>query len=1315
MANTTIKLSTTQQSNNQTISGFAIGDTITLDAENQGATWNVVQSNNVHTSGLGQYTTTGTGQPNQFYVVGSTGGAVPNGGTGAAYVTVSTTLNVYKDPNGSNALWLVVTIPNTATTPSATIDFASTATVAEGSTVTLNYDGNLGNASFNSTGSGGVTDRFNPKSGNRTLAADGDGSFNATCNSVDLNTSNADGSWTGGYSIRSGGPGGTTLDTTQAGGVRIYKPVALGTISIAESSRNDADGSFILQGSVSGAETINGFYPIEYRFRIDNAADAALCTTRGVSAPGTVVQAFSSTSTCSLGGSYRGIPIEVQHRIVGNYNNTGGSAYTSPITIPIIAEDGVVGLTGDTIAWDATTFDVTITGAQVGDEVQVTNSGATIVFEDWTTITNATSQTITCNNSTINSTNLPYGQTTQCRVRIRRQITAGGDEGVTPVFFDVTRNYRAGPFGSVAVTTPAVADRTIGAQQYFGYDVGQSEQVRITGSGVISGATYIARIQSGTTEGGATSGIVYNQTASGTEPNAATTAGGLDVNQLPPVNASVTYRVFCIVPTSLGGDGTTEHRCTTLTIPLPTSNLDFTMTRSNYVQPNLVTGPFSIPGVFSTGSTNNYVLGFTDTADKSWTVSSTQTGQVYKVVEGGTDYDTFGTGNSSLSGTFLNSDIPVSDGLSYAQFFLETAVPVTSDGTGLYSNCTESGGSPLVFAFLYREVAYTTPTINAISARMETSDLSKIVPYVQLTDPAGNTAAEIDFVWSTTTPNPTTGWFNPSGSLSMTGYHSANFSLDKFSAGSTPANYTVYYGVRARSPATGATTTANYTSYSVVGANYVLDPGGGLADGYLNQENNPSEADFIEFNSEIVLESTDTLDETVSFSSLSNPAAIDTVAQSDYRNSTTSALFTSVSPRTQYFINVISGSVQGGGTQVGVALLPLGDTSDTYTLSNPSELPTTGNSATYKFYRRQLQNQGGDGTSQVPAQDQTVAQWTARRRIEPDGDITVTVPKTQLTSADGNQTITIADGNSNTQYRIRVTATTDGGAPGGVPTVGTNVGDRVDNGTIILDSNDLPGEGDTVSYKVQFREQSTSDIYQDCTGTNVTFTIARTGSFELGGPFTVPISSGYTQSNEAIVEGFTGTLDIALSGANTQFRVKPSGGSYGSWTNSGVTGQTISSGGTIQVRNDAASTYSTNTTANLTLDQGATTLFSDSFTITTEADPGGSSGGGGGTGGTYGLRVFDSSGNTVLDINDAVTNHASFNGPLSVTVTTGNTVGTANLPTGQQGNVALILDSMNPAILQDCAEVSVSGNQVTVTTLAQRTTNKTFSVLVLDS
>jgi hypothetical protein len=1313
----TIQNSTEGQVYNQTINW---GDSITIGAgtssANHYANLNTASGINRYTATTNTNTLVTTGNRNfngQFSsVIYYAHGSIP---TSQSSPVTFHSIRAYKD----GTFWFSVNV--TVVYANQSVSVPSTA-IAEGSNFNITYTNPYSaNLSYNSTGDE-TTKRINPRSLSRGLGGGTNQTYTANATFGTSLVLEANGSKTFGVSLRLGGTGAEIIGNSNTG--TVYRPVALGSISISESSRNDTTGSFVLQSTVTGAETISGHYPVEHRFRIDNAADAALCTTRGVPAPGTVVQGFSSTSTCSLDGKYRGIPIEVQHRIVGDYNNTGGSAYTSPITIPIIAEDTTFTASSPTISWDAATFTTTLTGVQIGDEVRaVLTSNTGVIFENFTTVT-ATTFNLVCNNATVNSTNLPNGSATSVRIQVRRPIAAGGDgNSVAGPTFNVTRNYREGPFANVFVTTPTGGSTTIGAQKFNAYDIGQSEQVRVTGSGVISGADYIGTIISGTTQGGATTGTVYNQTASGTEPNAATTAGGCAFSQLPTPGNSCSYRITCIIPTSLGGDGSTPQACYDSLIFVPGQETEWTITRSNYVTPNLVTGPFSISGVFSTGSTNTYVLGFNDTANKSWTVSSTQTNQVYKVVEGGTDYDTFGTGNSSLSGTFLNSDIPVSDGLSYVSFFLETAVPTINDGTGVYSNCTESGGSPLVFAFVYREVAYTTPTINAINAVMETGDLSKIVPYVQLTDSAGNTAAYIDFVWSTTTPNPTTGWFNPSGSLSMTGYHSANFSLDKFSSGSTPANYTVYFGVRARSNATGATSTASYTSFSVVGANYVLDPGGGLADGYLNRENEENNSGntnldgYITDRSDILLENTDTLNETVLFESLNNPNSINTVAQSDYRNSSTSVLFTVVSPQTQYFIDVISGSVPGGATNVAVSLLPIGGTSDTYTLSNPSELPVTGNTTTYKFYRRQLQNQGGDGTTQVPAQDQTVAEFSARRRTTPDDTITVTVPDFNLTpSQSGDMTITIADGNSSTEYQIRSYNGSDANSDSSLPTIPSTIASRAGNGTLTIPFASLPAEGDTISYKIRFRELGSGAIFidVDTASTNNAFNIGRLQDFTItdGANNTGRATSTDYDSNSITLNGISQALGTPVPSTATEtVRVRDDSNPTGaapSWVASSVNGgtldnsdKTVGEGDTIEFR----LTTSANTVTTRTL---RATFLNSGHIETWALETGGGSGGGSGTGdpgaaGNYGLQVFNSSGDTLVNQQSRLSrfvesNSISVNGSGgSQTITSATFPSIANLTNSTAWSVVVFVQNSFGNDIAPRYTVSVGSGQFTIT------------------
>lgn len=1213
MANTGVTLDTTAGAGDTTISSFAIGDTVTFDAENQGASWNIIQSDSVHTSNLGTYTTTGTGQPNQLRVVGSTGGAVPNGGTGA-YTAQTTTLQVFKNPQSTNDLWCTVTIPNTATTPSATISFSSTANLTAGQTVTVNYDGNLGNASYNSTGAAGSTQRFSPKNGSRTLAADGDGSFIATAQTV--TSPDDDGAWEGLYSIRSGtsgGAGSTTLDTTS--NITIYIPVVAPTPSISITSDNQDDGSFVFTCGESGGTTWPNSQT-QYRF---------------LNASGGIERVFDPDNTYSGTGNQRPFTLKAQIQEVGTYN-TASSSQTTTLTVNEIAADTNFTASSPTIFWDASSFTITLTGVQVGDEVRaVLTSNTSVIFENYTPVTSTTFNLV-CNNATINSTNLPNGQATSVRIQVRRPESTGGNgNSLFGTDTTVTRNYRTGPFASVVVTTPTGASATIGAQKYNAYDIGQSEQVRVTGSGVISGATYVGRIISGTTQGGATSGSVYSQVASGTEPNAETTAGGCSFSQLPTPGNTCGYRITCIIPTNLGGDGTTEHECCKLTIYTPGNETEWTITRSFYVDPD---GTITKSSSATLVSASDYRIGASSTSE---TVSYTNGGstteyRLQKLIGTSPTGGVVGSVSSGASGIFTvgNSDLPPNAG-DQQGYTIEFRVPETNDGTGQwFSNI---GANSLLF----QREELIQPTLGTLQAYANSSNLAQVVPTVERTNNSGN--GLIEYAWSSTNSAPTN-WT----SLGALGFVAG---FDIAAGGIARSANNLYMGVREKSPIDGTATTATYVSntngpyYNEVETlnaritEVVYD--GGL---YY-----PSDGD------QVIIEATELSNDVTLRGGLSTSLAKESYTETQVAPNT--AGFSITSSVTNY--SSFSLRTNAAATLNGVArsanFLVGSDTTNSsgnsvFNIDNPTEIVDAGNTLGYTLYEYVFTERGGDGieVATTPAADNSLS---IRRRGVIDGAITVTVPKNTLAPADGSQTITIADGTSDTQYRIRVTGSTDPNSDSSPPLTGTNIGPITGNGTIVLSSANLPEEGDTVSYKVQFREAGTSDVYADCTGTNSTFTIGRIENFTItdGAPNTNRQVNTDYDSTSITVQGISGTETVTVrqNSNNAQVAWAQSSVNGGAFSNSD---KSITDGQSLVIRFTTSSADNTSRTIRVTFTGSG---HEELWTLTSGASTGTGAGGGGQTGtGDYGLQINNSSGNTLINQNSRVTRSVADGGPVDI-------------------------------------------------------------------
>jgi len=1187
----------------------------------------------------------------------------------------------------NNQITRTATISGTIGASTGTISIGGGSSIAAGTTVTVSWTSNDSSAKgWNST-----TGRFSPGSGSSTLTGTS-GSFNVTCQDPAGNV--PDGVWeTNAATLRLSSSSSSVIATSN--NVLIHTQADAGTAGLSLTTDTQSNGTFIITASTTATSpgTVN------YRF-ID-----------GPNTSGTVLQTFSTSNTYSGVGSQRGSPITAQVREQIQTNNTG-TVYSedfssATITVPYVNPQTNVTLPANrNILWDASSFSLTIGNGNILDEYKVVlTSNTSIILEDWTTKNTASGSdfTFTVSNN-INTTYFPNQDLADpgvsCTVYVRRSTTNGGNGSATSVgTFTVKRKYRGGPFASISGPSAA----TIGAQEYFYYN-GTSRAVTIGGAGIVNGFTYIARIDSGTTYGGATSGIVINSVASG-----GSASGILTQNQLPPVNASVTYRVYCIVPTSLGGDGTTEWACSPLQIysPLNSAQTRFTVTRSDYVAADTTTSQMTITGtgVVSNGFQNFLIANNNTTTNPVLGVATTETSQEYRINNGFAPgnaseviYFTYGTGNSSLSETITNSDIVAGTGINY---FLYTRVREVDDGNGIWSAVT-SDGTTLVRALINREAALVAPTITTTSTSINSVDYSKVVPWIRIGDTgAAQDAGNLQLAFSTSTSTPTN-WYNvDTGGLNKNGwYFSINTSYSR-------ASQTVYIGVRRQSAVTSTTTTPAYSNVSITSTTNLITPGGSNADGYLNQNNGFFNAGYISSNNEIRIFAADSLNETVTFESLANPTG--NIVDVDDSSATSTFFFSTAEFQSQYGIDITSGTTSGNltvGDTVDSYLMPTGNTGSgvnrTFTLANPGDLPSLGNTVNYKFWRRQLVANGGDGTKQYPSQAALVAEFFARRFDQADETITVTgVRQTLANNHSTNLVLTIADGNSSTDYQLY--------------SQGSVYDTRVGNGTLTATNpGELPTAGNTRNYNIRYRQSGTSDNYQNATGTGTSFTVGRLDPMNLGA-LSNPVPVNSTVNSATItLGGAVGNITALLtknSGLGT-VRLSKNNQSYANSTASG-TSITVVDGNTLSVRAESPSTFSNTTTCTLTLTQDSVTIFSDTFSFTTEASTSGGSGGGGGTG-DYGLELRDSS-NKVILTNSDLTGDFCYDEDIVIAQGSYTAVGpTSAAPKG--GNTVLILTDLNPfnASGRVQAELINSGKQVRLTIADNETLSaaQTYKVVV---
>lgn len=247
------------------------------------------------------------------------------------------------------------------------------------------------------------------------------------------------------------------------------------------------------------------------------------------------------------------------------------------------------------------------------------------------------------------------------------------------------------------------------------------------------------------------------------------------------------------------------------------------------------------------------------------------------------------------------------------------------------------------------------------------------------------------------------------------------------------------------------------------------------------------------------------------------------------------------------------------------------------------------------------------------------------------------IPDQTIGYTDSSFTVSITGGNANQGYQLRT-----GGATGTVRASGEG-----NNINIVCNAdaaNGGPAQGDPPGSPVTYTVTTYRTIASggggptNPSGSIDSFVITRGAGDDTPNAFDsdlgpdlngVGISTGNYESNEAVITGLEIAADISITGG--EYRIKPSGGSFGSWTNASDT-DGFPVGGTVQIRGAASTSYSTATTVTVTIGGVDGTIV-----ITTEANPnpGGGASGGGGTG-TYGLRTYDTSGNISLDLSDRV-------------------------------------------------------------------------------
>lgn len=316
-----------------------------------------------------------------------------------------------------------------------------------------------------------------------------------------------------------------------------------------------------------------------------------------------------------------------------------------------------------------------------------------------------------------------------------------------------------------------------------------------------------------------------------------------------------------------------------------------------------------------------------------------------------------------------------------------------------------------------------------------------------------------------------------------------------------------------------------------------------------------------------------------------------TINISDATQQHTYSVFKQTGTNTYQSINVDTGTLSG--------------TTGSVTIPN-SQLPTPGNSITYKFYGNLPIASGGFGVDQAT-----------------NGTFTISRTAEDVTPNDFSFTDFTNVARSTTQTSSTITV-------GGL-SAGTSVAVSVTGGTYSKNYGSYTSSNGTASNGDTFSVRHTSSA-SFSTNTDTTLTIGnkddtfRTTTLAAD---TVPDAFSFTDVTNAPLSGQQTSNEITIAGLNTSTTVSVTGGTYsknqGTYTSSNGT---ASNGDTFSVRHTTSASYSTATDTELNI--GGIT---DTWTTTTIAEGNTETGGGGGdsTGsGNYGIEVYGPDGETVI-------------------------------------------------------------------------------------
>jgi len=887
---------------------------------------------------------------------------------------------------------------------------------------------------------------------------------------------------------------------------------------------------------------------------------------------------FVETSGSTGGGTISGLDIFTDNSSF-SYSGSGGTGEiadrtvatgTTPSSVDTITANTGVGSGSDNFYFKRVAGAIT---APVISSVTNNNASAANVTTTVNLSSNGSGGTLKYAQTTSNSVPASGWQTGNTFSHPRgttRYYWASQDEDTSGAFDDS---------GAVSVGYIAPDTAVSPSSATIAHDASSAS---ITITGVTSGETYQLRSQYGTSQ-------YQSGTASSTSITISQTGG------LPSAGGTLTYQVFALRPTSLGGDGAYDATGDTYTItrsaaPVTTGSFDLstdTITEGGSLTvQNISTSPsggYHLKLFRNSGDSPDSISPVTktwtgtSTADFTMSVANQSASEIgYQgesftwLLREGTDTSGDWNGGASLD----SADFTLYDdehGTSISDSTIDISYTATSFTVGVISNWSGT---------------------NTVAARIRNTSTDTVVK-----------------TFNITTNNGTTNVSVTSGLPAAAGGSSSNYRVEVYN-GNEYLNGATFSVTRGVETVTAPTDIAFGTSSTASATVSITATASGGSGGTLQVSENNSTwvANGSSFTFTRGTAKTIYARRTGSGANSSSYSESHTVGYLT-GDTTVSATSSTIAFAATSASTTVSGgqSAETYAVRVNNGATNLGTRTGNGSISFSSSLPSGGNSTTYEIFVRRPISTGGDGSTFTATNDTFTVTRTAADTTPNDfsfTDFTNVARSTTQTSS----TITVGGLSTGTSVAVSVTG-----------------GTYSKNSGSYTSSNGTASNGDTFSVR-----HTSSGSFS--TNTDTTLTIGnkddtfRTTTLAAD---TVPDAFSFTDAVDQPLGALTTSTEITVAGLNTSTTVSVTGGEYskndGTYTSSSGT---ASNGDTFSLRHTTSISYSTPTNTELNI--GGVT---DTWTTTTIAEGSTQTGGGGGSStgsGSYGIEVYGPDGETVI-------------------------------------------------------------------------------------